>query len=36
MELGNKKADELVTAYIKDMAISTTLREKLFSEVQMR
>lgn len=28
---GNKKADELVTAYIKDMAISTTLREKLFS-----
>lgn len=29
--LGNRKADELVTGYIKDMAISTTLREKLFS-----
>ena len=29
--LGNKKADELVAGYIKDMAISTTLREKLFS-----
>ena len=29
--LGNRKADELVTGYIKDMAISATLREKLFS-----
>lgn len=29
--LGNKKADELVTGYIKDMAISGTLRDKMFS-----
>ena len=29
--LGNRKADELVTGYIKDMAISSTLKDKMFS-----
>lgn len=29
--LGNKKADELVRSYIKDMAISSTLKDKMFS-----
>lgn len=29
--LGNRKADELVKDYIKDMAISDTLRDKMFS-----
>lgn len=29
--LGNRKADELVRSYIKDMAISGTLRDKMFS-----
>ena len=29
--LGNRKADELVTGYIKDMAISRTLKDKMFS-----
>ena len=31
LNLGNKKADDLVSGYIKDMAISDVLKDKMFS-----